>query len=136
MPRTTIPALWLAVVAAIGLSPLSALAEAEAAAKAQEADNCVYAREVEQFEILDNETLLLYGKLDKIWLNRLGNRCAGLRDNMAVYLERYGSQICANDRFSARRHGDSGPAARCRLGAFEPISKEQIPALKQALAES
>ncbi len=130
MPRTTIRALWLAVAAAIGLSPLAALAETG------EADDCVYAREVKQFEILDNETLLLYGKLDKIWLNRLGNRCAGLRDNMAVYLERRGSQICANDRFSARRHGDIGPAARCRLGAFEPITKEQIPALKQALAES
>ena len=130
MTRLSNRALWLAVAAAMGFGAMPALAEQEGA------DDCVYARDVKQFEILDDETLLLYGKLDRIWLNRLGNRCAGLRDNMAVYLERHGSQICENDRFSARRHGDMGPAARCRLGAFEPITKEQIPALKQALAES
>ena len=103
---------------------------------AEGTENCLYARDLDQFEVLNNEMILIHGKVGKIWLNRLASRCAGLRDNMYLSVERSGSQVCANDRITARRPGDSGPAARCRLGKFEVLSKEQIPALKQSLAES
>ena len=103
---------------------------------AESSENCLYARDLDQFEVLNNEMILIHGKVGKVWLNRLASRCAGLRDNMYLSVERSGSQVCANDRITARRPGDDGAAARCRLGKFESLSKEQIPALKQSLAES
>ncbi len=103
---------------------------------AEEPERCLYARDLDQFEVLNNEMILIHGKVGKVWLNRLASRCAGLRDNMYLSVERSGSQVCANDRVTARRPGDGGPAARCRLGKFESLTKEQIPALKQSLAES
>ncbi len=118
----------------LGVCLVSAAAALPAWAEGTE--NCLYARDLDQFEVLNNEMILIHGKVDKVWLNRLASRCAGLRDNMYLSVERSGSQVCANDRIAARRPGDTSPAARCRLGKFERITKEQISALKQSLAES
>lgn len=104
-----------------------------------EPTNCVYARDVKQFEILDNEHLLFIGRLDHRWLNRLKTRCAGLRKNMVLNVSRFGSQICANDRITATSRGavsGEGPVANCLLGQFESISLEQVTQLKASLAEA
>ncbi len=104
-----------------------------------EPTNCVYARDVKQFEILDNEHLLFIGRLDHRWLNRLKTRCAGLRKNMVLNISRFGSQICANDRITATSRGavrGEGPVANCLLGQFESISLEQVAQLKASLAEA
>ena len=99
---------------------------------------CIYARDIKQFEILSDEVILLRGKFDKYWINRLGSRCAGLRKNMIVQVDRYGSQMCANDRFSAHSRGpfNDGPATTCRFGAFEEVVAAQVLVLKQSLQES
>ncbi|XOV84768.1 MAG: hypothetical protein ACFHXK_06520 [bacterium] len=89
-----------------------------------DATDCVYARDVQQFEVVDDKTLLIIGRLDRRWLNRLNTRCAGLRKNMVLNVSRYGSQLCANDRVTATFRGalsGEGPAASCRLGQFEPL---------------
>jgi uncharacterized protein DUF6491 len=104
-----------------------------------EPTNCVYARDVKQFEILDNEHLLFIGRLDRRWLNRLKTRCAGLRKNMIINVSRFGSQICANDRITATSRSavrGEGPVANCLLGQFEPVSLEQVAQLKASLAEA
>ena len=104
-----------------------------------ELTDCVYARDVQQFEILNDRTLLLIGRLDRRWVNRLNTRCAGLRKNMVLNISRFGSQICANDRITATSRGavlGEGPVAHCRLGKFEAVSPEQVAALRQSLTES
>ncbi len=100
--------------------------------------DCVYARDIQQFEVLDEGTLLLDGKFDRIWVNRLRTHCAGLRKNMIISVSRFGSQICANDRITATDRGavaGEGPVASCRLGKFEPVDPEQLAALRASLAE-
>ena len=99
--------------------------------------DCVYARDVKQFEILNDETLLLNGKFDRQWINRLNTRCAGLQKNMILNLARYGTQICANDRITATERGamrGEVPAATCRLGRFEPVGPEQVTEFRTSLA--
>jgi hypothetical protein len=100
--------------------------------------DCVYARDIQQFEVLDEGTLLLHGKFDRLWVNRLHTRCAGLRKNMIISVSRFGSQICANDRITATDRGavsGEGPVASCRLGEFEAVDTEQLAALRASLAE-
>ena len=104
-----------------------------------EPTNCVYARDVKQFEVLNDETLLLIGRLDRRWVNRLNTRCAGLRKNMVLNISRFGSQMCANDRVTATSRGavrGEGPVANCLLGKFEAVSPEQVATLRQSLAEA
>ena len=104
-----------------------------------EPTNCVYARDVKQFEILNDSTLLLIGRHDRRWVNRLNTRCAGLRKNMVLNVSRFGSQICANDRITATSRGavrGEGPVANCLLGKFEPVTPEQVATLRQSLAEA
>ncbi len=114
------------------LSPAFVWADAETT-------DCVYARDVKQFEILNDSTLLLIGRLDRRWVNRLNTRCAGLRKNMVLNVSRFGSQICANDRITATSRGavrGEGPVANCLLGKFEPVTPEQVAMLRQSLAEA
>ena len=104
-----------------------------------EPTNCLYARDVKQFEILDNKHLLLIGRLDRRWVSRLKTQCSGLRKNMVISVSRFGSQICANDRITATSRGavrGEGPVANCLLGQFEPVSLEQVAQLKASLAEA
>ena len=105
----------------------------------ESAENCIYARDVKQFEILSDEIILLHGKFDRLWVNRLKARCAGLHKNMIVQLDRYGSQMCANDRFKAQERGTlvgEGTFTSCRLGPFEEVLVEQVATLKRSLQES
>ena len=102
------------------------------------AQDCLYARDVKQFEILNDEMVLLHGKFDQAWLSRLDARCAGLRKNMWASVEQHGSQICAHDRFQARDRGAStgGYGTNCRLGKLEAVTPEQIAGLKHSLQAS
>ncbi|MCR9260489.1 MAG: hypothetical protein NXH95_12245 [Pseudomonadaceae bacterium] len=101
--------------------------------------NCLYARDVKQFEILDSEHLLLIGSLDRRWVSRLKTQCSGLRKNMALNVTRFGSQMCANDRVTATSRGavrGEGPVANCLLGPFEAVTLEQVAQLKDVLAQA
>ena len=106
-------------------------------AEAVERETCIYARDIKRFEILSEEFVLVFGKHDRYWLNRLDSRCVGLRKNMIITTNRYGSQLCANDRFAARAVAgpNDGPMRQCQLGTFEAIALEQIPTLRQSLRE-
>lgn len=121
----------------LGLS-LIALTVSGSVLAGESDEACVYARDIKQFEILSDEVVLLYGKFDKYWINRLNSRCAGLRKNMILQIDRHGSQMCANDRFSAKSRGafNDGPTTSCRFGDFEAVAVEQIVAFKQSLKQS
>ena len=94
---------------------------------------CVYARQVRGIEVVDEQLLVLRGTADRFWLSRLPNKCAGLEDRMYLTTYRYGSKICANDRFSASE--TSGIfSLSCRFGKFEPVAQATVAAVKVAAA--
>ncbi|MFT7651154.1 MAG: hypothetical protein ACI9ON_002025 [Limisphaerales bacterium] len=94
---------------------------------------CVSARQVRNIEVIDEQMLVLRGTADRFWLSRLPNKCAGLEDRMYLSIERYGSKICANDRFTASE--SSGFRMSCRFGKFEPVVQATVAAVKVAAAE-
>jgi hypothetical protein len=58
-----------------------------------------------------------------LWVNRLAAACPGLDETSQIVIEVHGSQYCRNDRFRARRPGDSIPGPICRLGSFTPYRR-------------
>lgn len=94
---------------------------------------CVYARDIKRFEILNQTTLILHGKQDRVWLNELATRCGGLRKHAMLTLNRYGTQVCANDRIYARSRGadfSEAPISSCRLGSFRILKPEELELLR------
>lgn len=94
---------------------------------------CVYARQVRNIEVVDEQLLVLRGTADRFWLSRLPNKCAGLEDRMYLSIYRYGSKICANDRFSASETSGNFSMS-CRFGKFEPVAQTTVAAVKVAAA--
>ena len=90
--------------------------------------------------ILDEGHLLVRGRGDSTWLNRLRGRCVGMRPDMILITERRGSSrqcemdtVYAASRSSFRAAGNE--SARCRLGKFEPITPEHAGVLKVAFEQ-
>ena len=96
---------------------------------------CVQARRVRNIDVVDEQLLVLRGTADRFWLSRLPNRCDGLKDRMVLSIDRYGSKICANDRFVAHEPPMGGFQVSCRFGQFEPVVAATVQALK-AVAQS
>lgn len=99
--------------------------------------DCINARAIRRIEILNNEILIVTGTHDHYWVNQLPRKCVGLRKNMILHIERFGSQICRNDAFEAYERADIGPfTAHCRWGEFQPAVLEQIFMIKNELEKS
>lgn len=98
-----------------------------------------------QTVILDDEHLLFKSSTGRrAWLNRMTNKCVGLRPSMVLVFRSTGSRRCALDSVHGVESGGFGiQSARCMLGKFEPITMEHALALEdsfekrsRALAES
>lgn len=101
----------------------------------QTSEPCVYARNVRNIDVIDEQLLVLRGTADRYWISRLPNKCDGLTDRMYLAIDRYGSKICRNDRFEAHENG-GGFYTSCRFGEFEPVAKGTVDTLKMAAVES
>ncbi|MDZ7642857.1 MAG: DUF6491 family protein [Woeseiaceae bacterium] len=95
-------------------------------------ESCILLQRIDRTEILDNQNILFYMRGGDIYLNRLRNRCPGLRRNEPIMYNTTSSQLCDLDRISVlyNRGGGLSPGASCRLGRFLPISEEDVEALK------
>ncbi len=102
-----------------------------------EPSNCIKVRLVRSVEIVNEKILILRGTHGRYWLNKLRNQCHGLRDDMMLAVHRYGTQICANDRFEAQERTSVSPfTISCRWGQFEPLVIEQVAVIKRGLGNS
>jgi hypothetical protein len=63
---------------------------------------------------------LLFRTGGELWRNDVVGRCPGLErgNDPLLIFERYGSQLCRNDRFRTLDRGSSIPGAYCRMGDF------------------
>ena len=104
-------------------------------ANQEDSKNCVYARDVRDVEIINEQTILFRGSHNRFWVNNLAATCVGARKSMGLVLNQHGSQICAQDRIKATDFSSYGVATHCRLGKFQPILATQVALLKTELAE-
>jgi hypothetical protein len=106
-------------------------------------ERCVSSFAARDFQALGERHLVFEGPGDQLWLNELRGRCPGLRHAHALAFDSRGSQICELDRFKItdvfqwsrfrRWPWDWMDGIPCTLGEFQPVSPEQVEAVRAAL---
>lgn len=106
------------------------------------ADRCISRRQVERYQVLDSNLLLIHGRRGKNWVNQFPRKCIGLRRNMALIMEVRGAQVCANDIFYARQQwermdnlgvrGTPLGSVSCVFSEFQQVSDEQVDMIREA----
>jgi hypothetical protein len=104
---------------------------------------CISQLTFRDFQTVGNRYVLFEGAGDKLWLNELRGHCPGLRHASALAFERSGSQICNLDQFKVtdvfqwsrfrRWPWDWMDGIPCTLGEFQPVTTEQVEAIRAAL---
>lgn len=106
------------------------------AAEYQAAERCLSSHDFRSVEVLDDRHVLFEGRGGRVWLNRLKNRCIGLRRDDTLRFSRHSGRLCALDSFEAVDEFASRwsrTSGICSLGEFHPVTREQVEALETAL---
>ncbi len=104
---------------------------------------CISRFAYRDFEPLSDRYLLFKGPGNKLWLNELHGMCPGLRHTTALAFDLRGSEICELDQFKVTDWFDWSRYRRwpwhwlqgvpCTLGKFQPVTGQQVEALRGAL---
>lgn len=104
---------------------------------------CISRYAYRDFEPLGDRYVVFEGAGDALWLNELRGRCHGLDRASALAFEGRGNQLCYLDRFKVtdwfslarfrRPPWDWMDGIPCTLGKFQPVSGEQLEAIRAAL---
>ena len=114
-------------------------------AKYGEPERCLTSAQYRDFSVLDDQRILFEGSRGRLWLNELRMRCPDLRFGHTLVFETQtrSGRICDLDSFEVvewaywpryRRwpwHWFSG--VRCTLGKFQPVTEEQVEAIRAAI---
>jgi len=132
--RTAIPGVFLAVIAMAGDDSSNGSQE-ESGSESDEyfqLENCISRSAIRRTEVIDDRTIVFYMSHQKIYLNRLPNRCSGLRSARTFSYRATGSQLCNVDTIKVVRsmggRPNTGPS--CGLGKFRPVTKEEVAMIK------
>jgi hypothetical protein len=108
---------------------------AQAAPQPEQSVPCLRLSRIQDVEILDNSRILFRTGVNDYYLNTLPHACSGLKLHDAFQHRTSVDEICevdvitVVDQIGSRVY--TGPV--CGLGKFEPISKEEITAIRQTL---
>lgn len=100
-------------------------------------ERCLPTFRYDTVEVLDEQHLLFKSRQgDKYWLNKLRQRCAGLRPNDTLYFELRDNRVCSLDMVSVvdrtfffwQRTGPS-----CGLGEFHELTEPQAQLIREAM---
>lgn len=104
---------------------------------------CISSISYRDFQALGSRYVLFKGPGGKLWLNELRGHCPGLRHAQALAFESDSHQLCELDRFVIsdvfywpryrRWPWEWMDGIPCTLGKFQPVSPEQVDALRAAL---
>lgn len=132
--RIAIPGVLFAVIAMAGDDSSNGSQE-ESGSESDEyfqLENCISRSAIRRTEVIDDRTIVFYMSHQKIYLNRLPNRCSGLRSARTFSYRATGSQLCNVDTIKVVRsmggRPDTGPS--CGLGKFRPVTKEEVAMIK------
>lgn len=122
--RTLFLAAGLMVAACAGPAapPGDASASVTAGRVPGPAQSCISIQPSEGLRAIDSATLA-YGSGSTIYLNRLGDRCPGLRDLTTIITEVQGGHYCRGDRIRALEPGSIIPGPTCNLGDWVPYRR-------------
>lgn len=100
-------------------------------------ENCINRSAIRRTEVIDDYTIVFYMSHQKIYLNRLPNRCSGLRSARTFSYRPTGSQLCNVDTIKVVRNMGGRPNAgpSCGLGKFRPVTGEEVAMIKSGETE-
>ncbi len=96
-----------------------------------ESTNCLRNRAFRSTYVLNKEHVLFIGSR-AAWINKLPDRCAGLRNNQTLVFDGYAKKICASDTVQGRYPQSGVSTGRCPLGPFIEIEKAKGRELQRA----
>jgi len=98
---------------------------------------CISPAWIRRTYIVDDHTIIFYMNQQKIFVNRLPHRCAGLRSAGTFSYRLRGTQLCNIDTIKVVRSTggrlDTGPT--CGLGMFHPVTEEEVAMIRNKEAE-
>lgn len=89
---------------------------------------CVDSQRLLGPERVDQNHLIYRQNAGRLWVNTLRDRCQPLvGDNILVFDNQFGTQLCERDRFSVQGRNGGFSSAYCFLGKFTPYDKPEKP---------
>ena len=120
------------------IGALTVLAVAASHVSAQDldedvAERCLPLNRISRTEVLDDYNILFYMRGKQIYLNRLPNRCIGLKNERTFLYRTTMNRLCDLDIITVIYNNGFGftPGASCGLGRFYPVTEADVEALKQ-----
>ena len=109
-------------------APSRELAEAIAGRVPGAPTACIDSHRLMGPERIDQRHLVYRENGQRLWVNTLRDRCQPLvGDNILVFDNQFGTQLCERDRFSVQGRNGGFSAAYCFLGKFTPYDKPEKP---------
>lgn len=112
----------VAIAAALLLSLTAAASDPLAGRVAGKPQQCIDDTLSSGPNVIDSRTIL-YGRTGRTIYRATIEACPALRPTTTLIIERFGGQLCRNDRFRVLEWGTSIPSAPCRFGEFVPYRK-------------
>lgn len=114
------------ILSLVLLLPPVAIAEDRREERDTDAAHCVRIVDIDQIDIVDDETLVFRMRNGSVYENDLPHACPGLRKNDTLMYRSSIGRLCSVDIVTVlydRGFGFS-PGASCGLGMFRPISTD------------
>ena len=117
------PSLVMAAIALIMVASSYAAEEADEEAEAEESERvCVYTRDIDSFDALDDRHVYVEARRDQQYLFTLDGGCFGLRSANVIAISDTTSRICSNS-FGRLTYREMGTGLRyCRIRDIEVVA--------------
>lgn len=98
-----------------------------------ESKECLATRQIKSSVVIDDANILFFTRGNSVYHNRLPEACKGLLRYKTFSYEQIAGRICEADLISVFRNTDANIIRRCRIGNFDSMDSQDIPALIQTL---
>jgi hypothetical protein len=118
---------------ALVAAPITAQDGRDGGASPGDERTCLNLNEIDHTSVIDNNTILFYGRGHDIYRNYLPQSCPELRNEQRFMYRVSLSQLCSNDTITVLEDAGFGftPGPTCALGKFAPITEDEAADLEQ-----
>ena len=99
------------------------------------AENCIWLRQLDHTEVIDDRTILFYQTGNRVYRNYLPRECPGVAREERFMYEARANQLCSIDTIAVLEDWGGPGLVRgvtCALGEFQRVSAAEVEEIKQA----
>jgi hypothetical protein len=115
------------------IAPITAQDGRDVGATPEEPRSCIPLNVIDRTSVIDDNTILFYGRGGDVYRNDLPRSCPELRNEQRFMYRTSLAQLCSNDTITVLQDVGFGfmPGPTCGLGKFAPITKDEANDLEQ-----